>query len=83
MSNHAGIPAAPQQVNVSMNPSQTPVLYSDAVSVNSSEFGMVFDFGQRMGAVNNINIVARVGVSYDHARKIMEVIHNELERHEK
>lgn len=76
-------PPPPHTMNVSVNPAQTPVLYSDAVSVTSSEFGMVFDFGQRVNTTNNVAIVSRVGVSYDHARKIMEAINNELERHEK
>jgi transcriptional regulator with XRE-family HTH domain len=70
-------------MNVSVNPAQTPVLYSDMMGVTSSEFGMVFDFGQRVNTTNNATIVARVGVSYDHARKIMEAIQNELARNER
>jgi transcriptional regulator with XRE-family HTH domain len=71
-----------QAPNVTVD-ARTPVLYSDGMGVTSSEFGMVFDFGQRVGPTSNVNIVARIGVSYEHARKIMEAIHNELEKQEK
>ncbi|HVV25612.1 MAG TPA: DUF3467 domain-containing protein [Candidatus Saccharimonadales bacterium] len=81
--NQSAVPQkVPQQASVNLNPS-TPVLYSDAMSVTTSPFGMVFDFGQRLGPTNNFNVVARVGVSFEHARKIMEAIHNELEKNEK
>lgn len=69
--------------SVQIDPLRTPILYSDAVGVTSSEFGMVFDFGQRVGPTNNANIVARIGVSYEHARKLLEVINDELAKNEK
>jgi len=69
--------------NVQIDPNRTPILYSDGVAVTSSEFGMVFDFGQRVGPTNNANIVARIGISYEHARKLLEVINDELSKNEK
>lgn len=84
MSQEKNVTKQPEpQLNVSVNPTATQILYSDAVGVSTSEFGMVFDFAQRVSSTNNANIVARVGVSHEHARKIMEAIANELARNER
>ena len=56
------------EVNVQSN---TPVLYSDAVFVTSSDYGVVLDFGQRLGSTNKRNITSRVGMSFEHAEAML------------
>lgn len=59
------------QINV---PNNLPILYSDSVWVTASPFGLVFDFGQRMGPTSNVNVVSRVGLSKEHAVALLEVL---------
>lgn len=62
-----------QQVNVQM-PGNLPVLFSDVAGVTSSPFGLVFDFGQRVGSTNQVSIVARIGVSKEHGEALLKVL---------
>lgn len=66
-----------QQVNVQV-PGNLPVLFSDVAGVTSSPFGLVFDFGQRVGSTNQVNVVARVGVSKEHAEALLKVLADKL-----
>ena len=69
-------PNSPQtQVNL---PAGLPVLYSDVISVTASPYGLVFDFGQKMGPTNQVNIVARIGVSKEHGDALMKVLMGKL-----
>lgn len=59
------------QINV---PNNLPILYSDSVWVTASPFGLVFDYGQRVGPTNQVNVVARVGLSKEHAEALLQVL---------
>lgn len=59
----------------------TPILYCDNFFISSSNYGVTFDFAQQVGP-NNQQVVSRIGLSFDHARKIIEVIQDHLEKHE-
>jgi uncharacterized protein YfcZ (UPF0381/DUF406 family) len=39
--------------------------------MTSHEFGIVVDFGQKIGPTNETKIVSRVGMSRDHAKKFL------------
>jgi|SRR3989344_811078 len=67
------------QVNVS---DKTPVLYTDSVFVTSSQYGVVFDFAQNMASTKQQNIVARVGMSREHAEALLKVLHERLNKGE-
>lgn len=76
--------AMPQQMaQVAINPAQTPVLYTDSVIVSSSEFGLVLDIAQAFGGGLQQNVVARIGMSYEHAKKLIERIHEQIEKNER
>lgn len=60
----------PEQ-KVNLNPDTTPVLYTDNIYMTSHEFGIVVDFGQKIGPTNETKIVSRVGMSRDHAKKFL------------
>lgn len=59
------------QHKVNMNPETTPVLYTDNIFMTSHEFGIVIDFGQKMGPTNETRIVSRIGMSREHAKKFL------------
>lgn len=67
------------RINVS---DKTPVLYTDSVFVTSSQYGVVFDFAQNMASTNQQNIVARVGMSREHAKALLKVLQERLEKGE-
>jgi hypothetical protein len=58
--------------NINLDPVRTPVLYADSVSIKSSETGVVMDFMQQVGPTNQYVVIARIGVSKDHAKLIID-----------
>lgn len=65
-------------VNIKV-PDSLSILYSDMVSVTSTDFGIVFDFGQKMGPTNQVNIVSRIGMSAEHAKALSKLLINKLD----
>jgi len=57
------------QVNL---PSNVTILYSDSTFLTINQYGIVLDFAQRAGPTNQQNIVARIGMSTDHAKILVE-----------
>lgn len=70
----------PLQVNI---PDGLNVVYTDSAFVHKNNFGVVIDFAQRLGTTNRQNIVARVGMSVDHAKALMGVLKKNIEDLEK
>lgn len=68
-----------QSFNVDM-PTNLPVVYTDMIHMTINEFGVVFDFGQRMGPTNKVNIVSRVGMSKEHADALRNLLDTELKK---
>lgn len=64
-------------VTVNVNLDTTPVLYTDNIFMTTNEDGVVFDIAQKTGNTNQIRIVARVGMSRNHAKKFVHKL-NEL-----
>lgn len=60
-------------LNFNINPQMTPVLYTENVSINVTEDGVVLDFSQRLGNTNQLQIVARIGMSKTHAKKFLKI----------
>lgn len=60
-----------QQVAVTINPATTPVLYTDNVLMNTNEDGVVLDIAQRIGSSTQSTVVARIGMSREHAKKLV------------
>lgn len=63
------------QVNM---PGNLPVLYTDSVFVGTNQFGLVFDFAQSLGPTNQQNVVARLGMSKEHAKALLKVLADKL-----
>lgn len=74
------VAAQPQQVAV--NPLQTPVMYTDSIFVSSSDYGLVLDVAQTLGGQQH-NVVARIGMSFEHAKKLIETMNDNLQKYER
>ncbi len=61
----------PVEIAVNLDPDVTPVLYTDNVLMTVNDDGVVLDIGQKVGSTNSMQIVARVGMSKIHARKLV------------
>lgn len=76
-------PQPPKVAQVSINPANSPVLYTDSVFVTSSEYGLVLDVAQKFPGGPQQHVVARIGMSFDHAKKLIEVINDHLQKNER
>ncbi len=61
-----------QEVSVNVNLDTTPILYTDNIFMTTNEDGLVFDICQKLGTTNQLRIVARVGMSRNHAKKFLK-----------
>lgn len=62
----------PQQLKVNINFDTTPVLYTDNINMTTNPDGVVLDIMQRFGNSDQVRVVARVGMSRNHAKKFVE-----------
>jgi hypothetical protein len=58
-------------LNLSLNPDTTPILYTDEVHMSTNEFGLTLDIIQKM-SMGEGRVVARIGMSREHARNLTE-----------
>jgi len=68
---------------VTVDANKTPIFYTNSVFVGSDNYGVVLDFAQRVGPTNDQNIVARVGMSAEHAKSLVKVLNENLEKYER
>ena len=61
-----------KQAQISVNLDTTPILYTDNINMMSGTEGIVLDVTQRLGATDQVRIVARIGMSRKHAKKLVE-----------
>lgn len=60
------------QQSININPVTTPVLYTDNVVMNTNEDGVVLDIAQRIGSSNQAHVITRIGMSREHAKKLVK-----------
>jgi hypothetical protein len=58
-------------VQISINLDTTPVLFTDNINMTANPEGVVMDIMQRLGPTNQVRIVARIGMSREHAKKFV------------
>jgi len=61
----------PDAVQISINLDTTPVLFTDNINMTVNPEGVVMDIMQRLGPTNQVRIVARIGMSREHAKKFV------------
>ena len=59
-------------------PDNISALYSDLVVITSNEFGFILDFAQSIGNQNQKKVVARIGMSKDHAIALLNALNERL-----
>lgn len=59
------------QMSLNVNLDTTPILYTDNVFMTTNSDGLVIDFCQKLGSTNTTRIVARIGMSREHAKKVI------------
>jgi hypothetical protein len=75
-------PIPDQQFQLNVNLDTTPVLYTDNVLISANEDGTVLDFTQRLGTTNQVRVVARIGMSRNHAAKFVQALGTTLAQSE-
>jgi hypothetical protein len=58
------------QMSVNVNLDTTPILYTDNIFMTTNSDGVILDICQKLGSTNTVRIVARVGMSREHAKKV-------------
>lgn len=59
------------QLKFNLNLEKTEILYTDNIFMNANEDGIILNVGQKIFNTDQINIVARVGMSRQHAKKFV------------
>lgn len=65
-------------IQINLNPDKTPTLYADSVFIATDDNGVVFSVAQKVDDKNQV-VVARFGMSRNHAEKFAEVLGKHLE----
>lgn len=60
------------EVQVSINLDSTPILYTDNVLMTLNDDGLVLDIAQKLGPSQSMRIVSRIGMSRQHAEKLVQ-----------
>lgn len=60
-----------QEHKVLLNPEKTVVQYTDNIFMTSNGFGIVIDFGQKIGQGDSTQIISRIGMSREHAKRFL------------
>ena len=80
VNDNKNVPTAREsQPGVQINmPNNLTTLYTDSVFVTTNDFGVVFDFAQSIGPTNQQNVIARLGMSKEHAKALLKVLFEKL-----
>lgn len=70
------------QPAVMVLPIDARIVYSDMVHVMVNNYGVIMNFMQGAGPNNQNLAIARIGMSKEHAKSVLEVLQKTLEQHE-
>lgn len=59
-------------LNINVDPHHTSILYTDMVFMNVNEDGVTLDICQKIGNSNQVQVVSRIGMSREHAKKFVK-----------
>lgn len=59
-------------------PDTLSTLYTDSAFITSNKFGVTIDFAQRVGNTKRQKVVARLGMSRDHAEALQAILQKKL-----
>jgi DNA-binding XRE family transcriptional regulator len=69
--------------NVMVMPNDARVIYTDMVHVVVNNYGVVMNFMQGTGPNNQHLAISRIGMSKEHARSVIKVMQETLDKNEK
>ncbi len=64
----------PEGMNLNINFDSTPILFTDNVMINTNPDGVTLNFMQQLMNTNQLRVVARVGMSREHAKRFVKEI---------
>lgn len=59
------------QLKFNLNLDNTSILYTDNVFINANQDGVTLNVGQKIFNTDQIRIVSRIGMSRNHAKKLV------------
>lgn len=59
-------------------PDNVNILYTDSIFLTTGQFGVVLDVAQKLAATNQHKIIARLGMSDDHAKALRDLLIRKL-----
>lgn len=71
-----------KKVKINVAPDKVEARYSDFAIVSKNALGFNLDFAQRMPGGNQVNIVARIAMSPQHAKLFSQILAKNLEKYE-
>lgn len=63
-----------KDLNMSINLDNTPILYTDGIQMTANEDGVVLNVLQRVGNTGQQRVVARIGMSLTHGKKVADLL---------
>lgn len=67
-----------RDLKVDVNLDTTPILYTDSICMTANPDGVVLDVEQHLVSTNRMRIVARIGMSRDHAKVFVKELNSLL-----
>lgn len=61
-----------EEENIQVTLPNIPILYTDMVFMNVNEDGVIIDVCQKGAGPNQFQVVSRIGMSKDHAKKFVK-----------
>lgn len=61
-----------RKFQIKLNSETTPIMYTDTIFMNVNDDGVTFDVCQKVGNSDQIQVVARIGMSRVHAQKFVK-----------
>jgi len=71
-----------KQINFSMDPNKTKVLYADGYLIGSNQHVVTFNFAQALPEPSQQNIVARVAMTKDQAKEFLSNLKDHIDKFE-
>jgi len=77
---HSGVSQSYTQAeNMSESVASNRILYTDMVQVSANNYGVILNFLQGIGGDGKPSAVARIGMSREHAKSVIEVLQRTLD----
>jgi len=61
-----------QNLDININLDTTPVLFTDKILMTTNEDGLILNVIQHILTTNKVRVVTRIGMSRNHAKKLLK-----------